>query len=133
MTSAVECSPARIRITGTATSRFGQHRSAAADECAEVLEAVDLPAVLERRRFLGEMLLHLERGTRATPSTGGHRQRVQLFADRTISACVIASVNGRRIVNVTPRPGCDSMNNAPPSFLISLPRRPCRRRGRHAG
>ena len=45
------------------------------------------------------------------------RQRVQLLAARTISACVIASVNGRRIVNRGPCPGCVSMKQRAAELL----------------
>ena len=70
------------------------------------------------------MLLHFRaRHTLRDASTEAAAART-LFAVRTIRACVIASVNGRRIVNFTPEPRCDSVNSAPPSFLISFTTRP---------
>jgi len=59
VTSAVECSPARTRITGSGVSVSGRIDGPLPDEHAEVLEAIGLATVVERRVFLGEMALDL--------------------------------------------------------------------------
>ena len=100
---------------------LGQHRRAAAEERAEVLEAVGAGRRTRRsaapRRGAARSRV---RGRRATPSTVATGSAYSSSCTRTISACVIASVNGRRIVKRVPWPGVDSMNSAPPSFFTSV-------------
>ncbi len=77
--NAVECSPARTRITGTATSSSGSTRPRAPRN-AEVLEAVGLPAVLERSALLGPDALRLRARHTRDAFDGRQRQRVELVA-----------------------------------------------------
>ena len=70
VTIAVECSPARTRITGTRVV-LRHRRRRAADEAREVLEAVLLPAVFEARGLLARCCSTSARGTRTMPSMVG--------------------------------------------------------------
>jgi hypothetical protein len=103
VTSAVECSPARISTTDIDTSASGS-ASAEADERAQLLEAVFLAAVFEQRRVLAEVPRDDVARQAHHALDGRQRQRVDLLATRTISAWLMASVNGRRIVKREPLP-----------------------------
>ena len=78
VTSAVECSPARTRMTGSGDVRLRQDRRPAADERAEVLEAVASAAVIERRGLLVEVALDLGPREARHALDRRHRQREQL-------------------------------------------------------
>ena len=81
-TRAVECSPARTRITGTSTSCSGSSAGAAADECAQVLEAVFLAAVVEVGASSAQVLRRPRRSSRRTHAFDRRqRQRVDLIDD----------------------------------------------------
>ena len=88
------------------TSASGSGRGLAPDEERQVLEAVLLPAVFERRRFAAEMRLAPRRATGAPRlRRSAAAARSSSSPVRTISAWLMASVSGRRIVKREPWPG----------------------------
>ena len=102
VTSAVECSPARTRITGSAASVSGSTDGPLPTNEPRCWKRYTVPPYSNVGCSSSTWRWISVRVRRATPSTVAIGSAKSSSCTRTISACVIASVNGSRIVKRAP-------------------------------